>query len=449
MEKQRDQFTNQLGVILAVAGSAVGLGNFWRFPYLVGTYGGAAFILIYLVMVVVLCLPIMFSEFIIGRSAQSNSFGAFKKLAPRTGWWGIGILCVAASISILSFYCVVGGWTFEYMYQSIIGFSSDSLVSDANFSLFITSPVRPIIWHLLFLGLSAAIVVAGIKNGIEKYTKILMPLLLLMIIFLAVRVLFLPGASKGVAFLFRPDFSKITGEGVLAALGQAFFSLSLGMGCIITYASYVKKQDNIMKLGLSSSLADLGFALMAGVAIIPAVFAFGISPGEGPGLVFITLPRIFAQLPAGGFIGLVFFVCLLIAAITSAISLIEVVTAYATEELKLSRRTAVVITFVIVAITGSLCSLSFGVLKDVTIFGKGFFDMFDYLSSNILLPLGGLLIVIFTGWVLKKKFVKDELSSQGLYRVPVFGLILFIIKFIAPVAIALIFLNSLGLIKLF
>ena len=448
MEK-RDHFSNQLGVILAVAGSAVGLGNFWRFPYLVGTYGGAAFILVYLIFVVVLCLPIMFSEFVIGRSTQSNAFGAFKKLAPKTGWWGIGILCVAASISILSFYCVVGGWTLEYMYQSVKGFSSDASVLDSNFSHFVGSSVRPIVWHLLFLSMSAVIVIAGIKKGIEKYTKILMPLLLLMIVFLAVRVLFLPGSSQGLSFLFRPDFSKITGESLLAALGQAFFSLSLGMGCIITYASYVNKQDNIMTLGLSSSMADLGFALLAGLAIIPAVFAFGISPGEGPSLVFITLPRIFAQLPFGSLFAFVFFVSLLIAAVTSAISLIEVVTAYCTEELKLSRRTSVAITFGIVAVTGSLSSLSMGVLKGVTIFGKGFFDVFDYLSSNILLPVGGLLIVLFTGWVLKRNFVKEELSSNGRHRIPLFGLIMVIIKFVAPVAIALIFLSSLGLIKLF
>jgi len=447
--KPRDSFGSQFGVLVAVAGSAVGLGNFWRFPYMVGTYGGAAFIIVYLLFMAIL-LPIMFSEFVIGRRAQSNAYGAFKVLAPGTRWKGIGLLSVAASISILSFYCVVGGWTIEYIFQSVTGkLSSDAAIVSQTFEHFVTSSFRPILWHLLFLGIPAVIVVAGIKNGIEKYAKILMPVLLLMTIFLAVWSLCLPGASKGVAFLFNPDFSRITGESLLATMGQAFFSLSLGMGCVVTYASYVKKENNIMKLGTGAGLADLGFALLASLAIMPAVFAFDISPSEGPGLVFIILPRIFAQLPLGDVFAFVFFVCLFIAAVTSSISLIEVVTAYSTEELKLSRRTSVVITFIIVAIFGSLSSLSQGVLKDVTIFGKGFFDMFDYLSSNILLPLGGLLIVIFTGWVLKKKVVKDELSSGGLYRVPIFGTIMFVIKFVAPIAISLIFLNSLGLLKLF
>jgi Na+-dependent transporters of the SNF family len=449
MNKARDHFGSQFGVLVAVAGSAVGLGNFWRFPYMVGTYGGAAFIIVYLLFVFLL-LPIMFSEFVIGRRSQSNAYGAFKVLAPGTPWKGIGVLSVAASISILAFYCVVGGWTIEYMFQALTGkISSQAANFDQSFEQFTTSAFRPILWHLLFLGSSAAIVVAGIKNGIEKYSKVLMPVLLAMIIFLAIRTLFLPGASAGVAFLFHPDFSKITGESLLAAMGQAFFSLSLGMGCVITYASYVKKEDNIVKLGTASGMADLGFALLASLAIMPAVFAFGISPSEGPGLVFITLPRIFAQLPLGSVFAFIFFGSLYIAAVTSAISLIEVVTAYATEELKLSRRTAVWTCFAIVAVLGSLSSLSQGILKDVTIFGKGFFDMFDYLSSNILLPLGGLAIVIFTGWVLKRKAVKDELSSGGRYRVPIFGLIMFVIKFVAPIAIALIFLGSLGILKLF
>ena len=445
----RDSFSSQFGVLVAVAGSAVGLGNFWRFPYMVGTYGGAAFILVYLLFVALL-LPIMYSEFVIGRRSQSNAYGAFKALAPGTQWKGIGTLSVVASFAILSFYCVVGGWTIEYIVQAVTGkFSANSASLEQTFENFTTSSFRPILWHLLFVGSCSVIVVAGIKNGIEKYTKVLMPVLLLMIIFLAIRSLFLPGASKGVAFLFNPDFSKITGESLLAAMGQAFFSLSLGMGCIVTYASYVKKEDNIMKLGLGSGMADLGFALLASLAIMPAVFAFGISPAEGPGLVFIILPRIFSQLPFGSLFASVFFVSLFIAAVTSGISLIEVITAYATEELKLSRKSSVIITFVIVAIFGSLSSLSQGVLKDFTLFGKGFFDMFDYLSSNILLPLGGLLIVIFTGWVLKKGVVKDELSSGGRYNVPIFGVIMFVIKYIAPIAITLIFLSSLGLLKIF
>jgi NSS family neurotransmitter:Na+ symporter len=449
MEKQRDHFSSNFGVFLAVVGSAVGLGNFWRFPYMVGTYGGAAYIILYLVFVVALCLPIMFSEFIIGRRTQSNAFGAFKKLAPGTGWKGIGFICVAASFAILSFYCIVGAWTIEYMIQSVIGFSSDADVLDAKFNNFVSSPTRPIIWHLLMLGLSAFIVIGGIKKGIEKSCKILMPFLLLMVILLAIRVLFLPGAMEGVTFLFKPDFSKITGETILAALGQSFFSLSLGMGCIITYASYVKQEANIIKISAATSFSDVGFSLLCGLAIMPAVFSFGISPSEGPSLVFITLPRIFAQIPLGNAIAFVFFLGLSVAAITSIISLIEVVAAYFVEEFKYSRRKAVIITSIIVVFTGSLSSLSMGVLKDVKIFGKVFFDMFDYLASNILLPIGGLLVVLFTGWVLKKTLIKEELSSGGRYKVPFMGWIMFVIKFLAPIAITLIFLSSLGLLKIF
>jgi len=450
MQNSRDQFSSQFGVLVAVVGSAVGLGNIWRFPYLVGVYGGAAFIIMYTVFVVVLCLPLMFSEFIIGRRTQRNAFGAFKVLAPGTGWWGIGVLSVVASICILAFFCVIGGWTIEYMIQSIMGgFSTDHAVLDQKFDHFITSPSRPILWHLLFVVLSAAIVVAGIKNGIEKYNKILMPLLFLMIVLLAVWGLFLPGASQGLAFLFKPDFSKITAGSMMAALGQAFFSLSLGMGCVITYASYAKKDHNIMKVGSYTCLADVGFSLLAGIAILPAVFSFGVAPNEGPTLVFVILPRIFAQLPFGAILAFIFFVSLLIAAVTSAISLIEVITAYFVEELKLTRRTAVIITSSIAAVFGCLSSLSMGVLKDVTIFGYGFFGMFEYLASNVLLPIGGLSIVIFIGWVLKKNAVKDELSSGGLYRVPLLGSIMFILKFIAPIAISLILLNAIGFLRLF
>jgi len=449
MEKTRDHFSSQLGVFLTVVGAAVGLGNFWRFPYMVGMHGGAAYIIMYLLFAMVLCMPIMFSEFVLGRRSQRNVFGTFKVLAPGTGWWGIGILSVAVSLCILFFYCVVGGWTIEYAYQSIRGFSSDVQVLENNFSTFVASPVRPIVCHLLFLGMSAVIVVGGIKKGIEKSCKILMPLLLLMVILLAIRALFLPGSMEGVIFLFKPDFSKITAETVLAALGQTFFSLSLGMGVMITYASYTKRETNIVKMSANTCLSAVAFSVLAGLAVMPAVFAFGISPTEGSGLAFITLPRIFAQLPFGSALAFIFFIGLLVAAVTSAISSIEVVAAYFTEELKWTRRTSIVIVFIVVAIFGSLSALSMGVLKDVTLFGKGFFDLFDYLASNILLPIGGLLVVIFTGWVIKKAVVKEELSSGGRYRVPFFGAIMFIVKFVAPVAISLIFLSSLGLIKLF
>jgi NSS family neurotransmitter:Na+ symporter len=302
----------------------------------------------------------------------------------------------------------------------------------------------PVAMHLLFLTLSALIVVAGVKNGIEKYSKILMPMLFILVLLLAIRSLTLDGAGEGVRFLLYPDFSKITGETMLAALGQAFFSLSLGMGCIITYGSYVNRKENLFKISFMSAFADTGFAILAGLAVMPAVFAFGISPGQGPSLVFITLPQIFAQMPFGGIISIAFFFILLIAAITSAISLLEVVVAYFTEELKMTRKVAVVVTFIIIGLFGTFSSLSQGPLSDVKIFGKTFFDLFDYASSNVLLPVGGLLVVLFVGWRMKRADVLDELTSGGTValRKSLFSGIMLVIKFLAPIAISIVLLNS-------
>ncbi len=449
----RDGFGSRFGVLVAVAGSAVGLGNLWRFPYMVGNNGGAAFIIIYLLFVILLCLPIMFSEFIIGRRTQSNVFGAINKLAPKSPFLSIGVISVVASICIMAFYSVVGGWTIEYIFKS---FSPDFLTAnsaslESQFKEASTSSLVPIATHLAFLGLSALIVVAGIKNGIEKYSKILMPVLFFLVMLLAIRSMTLDGSSAGIKFLFYPDFSKITGATLIAALGQAFFSLSLGMGCIITYGSYVKKIENLFKVSLMTVAADTGFAILAGLAVMPAVFAFGISPGQGPSLVFITLPQIFAQLPFGNVIAIAFFFILFIAAITSAISLLEVIVAYFTEELKLTRKAAVLIAFTIIGIFGTLSSLSNGVLADVKIFGKTFFDLFDYTSSNVLLPVGGLLVVMFVGWRMKKADVLDELTNGGSIAIKGFVLkwIIFTIKFLAPIAIALVLLSSIGFIKLF
>ncbi|GAB1375025.1 sodium-dependent transporter [Bacteroidales bacterium] len=452
-EIKRDGFGSRFGVLVAVAGSAVGLGNLWRFPYLVGNNGGAAFIIIYLAFVILLCLPIMFSEFIIGRRTQANAFGAIKKLAPQSPFLSIGVISVVASICIMSFYSVVGGWTIEYIIKSFSsGFlTANSSLLETQFSEASSSVVIPIISHLAFLGLSALIVVAGIKNGIEKYSKILMPALFFLVVLLAVRSVTLEGSAEGVRFLFYPDFSKITAKTLLDALGQAFFSLSLGMGCIITYGSYVKKSENLFNISLLTAATDTGFAILAGLAVMPAVFAFGIPPGQGPSLVFITLPQVFAQLPFGNAISAAFFFILFIAAITSAISLLEVIVAYFTEELKMTRKTAVVISFTIIGIFGTLSSLSNGVLSDYKIFGKTFFDLFDYTSSNILLPVGGLLVVLFVGWRMKKADVLDELTNGGSISVRSYILkwVLFAIRFLSPVAIAFVLLSSIGLIKLF
>jgi len=384
----------------------------------------------------------MYSEFVLGRRSQTNVFGAFKVLAPGSKWSIVGLFGVLASISILAFYCVVGGWSIEYLVKALcFDFTRQGTVNyETMFSDFVSSPVKPVVYHVIFLVMTAAICLGGVKRGIEKFAKIMMPLLFVMVIIIAIRSLTLEGASAGISYMFKPDFSKINSGTLLAALGQAFFSLSLGCGTIMTYGSYVSKDENIMKCSVITSFSDTLFAIIAGCAIMPAVFAFGISPSEGPGLVFITLPRIFAQLPLGGIIAILFFLTLLLAAVTSSISLLEVVVTYLLEEFKIKRKTAVFLTFFLILILGTLCSLSQGVLSDIKLFGMTFFDFFDYVSSNILMPVGGLLIVLFVGWRLGKANLFDELTNSGKLKVPqwLLEITFFIIRFLAPVTIAVI-----------
>ncbi len=445
MEK-RGNFGSSFGVLVAMAGSAVGLGNLWRFPYLVGTNGGAAFICIYLCFVFLICLPIMFSEFIIGRRSHANAIGAFKVLAPHSKWGVVGIVSLLGALFILSFYSVVGGWTINYLIRSLT-FSISSMDTVALTNLFeevSTTTFLPIVFVFIFLAITALIVIAGVEKGIEKYTKIMMPALFIMVIIIAVRSITLPGAGSGLSFLFKPDFSKINGDTFLAAMGQAFFSLSLGCGTIMTYASYVKKNENIIRASTLTAISDTIFAIIAGVAIMPAVFAFNISPTEGPGLVFKTLPFIFNHITGGSIISILFFFILFIAAITSSISLLEVAVAYMKEEFKMSRKMAALICTALMMVTGTLSSLSQGVLSDIHIFGLNFFDFFDYVSSNILMPIGGLLVVLFVGWRLDKAIFLEELSNSGKlsYTLSFLNLIRFIVKFLAPVVIAIIMISG-------
>lgn len=436
----RDSFGSSFGVLVALAGSAVGLGNLWRFPYLVGENGGAAFILIYLVFVILIGIPILLSEFIIGRRSQANARGAFKKLAPGSRWGIAGILAVLCCLMILSFYSVVGGWGIEYLFKA---FSFDFTAEEDNaalsslFSDFASSSWRPLVCHTIFLLLSGLIVILGVKNGIEKFSKVMMPILFLIIIGIAVRSLTLPGAGAGIDYLFKPDWSAVTANTFLAALGQAFFSLSLGSGMAITYGSYVSRSENIVSISSKTAVADTMFALIAGCAIMPAVFAFGISPGEGPGLVFITLPHIFSQLPLGGFIAILFFIALMLAALTSSISLLEVIVAFSIEEFHIRRRTAVLICLGILWVLGCLCSLSQGVLSEWKIFGKNIFDFFDFVSANVLMLLGGLLVVLFVGWKLGREVIHDELTNSGKLRIPAWFVDVqtFLVRFLAPAAI--------------
>lgn len=445
--KERDSFGNHFGVLVALAGSAVGLGNLWRFPYLVGTNGGASFIIIYLFFVFVICLPLMFTEFVIGRRSQNNVFGAFRTLTQgKKPFWGkIGAISVLCAFVILSFYCVVGGWTINYLVKSVLMQFTEGVNFQQMFEHSSTSTTVPLIYTLIYVFLTALIVIMGVKNGIEKYSKIMMPLLFLMVIAIAIHSLTLPGASEGVKFLFYPDFSKVTGDTVLAAMGQAFFSLSIGCGTIITYASYVKKEENIISSSAATAIMDLIFAMLAGVAIMPAVFAFGLSPSEGPGLLFVIIPQIFSQIPFGSVLAILFFIVLFFAALTSSISLLEVVVAFLSEEFKMKRSWATFTASLSVTIVAVLCSLSLGLLNDWTICKLPLFDFLDKLSADFLLPIGGLLFVIFAGWKMSDEEYFDELSNGNTLKQKRWLLyaIRFIVKYIAPIVILIILISGL------
>ena len=441
----RDNFGSRFGALVAMAGSAVGLGNLWRFPYLVGENGGAAFIIVYIILCFVLCLPIFISEFVIGRRSQRNAFAAFRDLSGGSRWKWVGVITIVVPMIVLSYYSVIGGWSVDYLMKATTLSFTGNADNAKMFSTLVTSTWTPLIAHTVFLFLTAIIVAFGIKGGIEKFSKVMMPLLFLIVLAIAVYALTLPGAQKGVDYLFNPDFSKITGKTLAAALGQAFFSLSLGFGTILTYASYVSKKENIMFQSTATAVCDLMFALIAGVAIMPAVFAFGLEPDNGPGLVFETLPRVFGQMPAGGLIAILFFVALLVAAITSSISMMEVAVSYLVEEKKIPRKWACFIIFAICWVVGAICSLSFGPLSHIKIGGGNLFDFFDNLSSNILMTLGSLLTVLFIGWRLKKTDVYDEFTNGGTLTrsVRLFGVLWFLIRYICPIVIAFIFVYGL------
>jgi NSS family neurotransmitter:Na+ symporter len=356
---------------------------------------------------------------------------------------------VAAAFCILSFYGVVAGWTLEYILKAVMNGFAGKTPNDLGgmFGGFISGVGKPIFWQVLFMILTGLIVTAGIKDGIEKYSKILMPVLLGLLIILAIRAITLPGAGAGLSFLFEPDFSKLSAAGVLSALGHAFFSLSLGMGTMITYGSYLGKKENLGTAAVQVTIADTLIALLAGVAIFPAVFAFGIEPAAGPGLVFITLPNVFEQMPGGYIFGIMFFALLAIAALTSAISILEVVVAYFVENLKMARHKAAIVATIAITMLGIPCSLSMGPMAGVKFFGKTVFDLLDFASANILLPLGGLLISAFVGWYLGYEKASAEVSNEGKLTVGYMPVYLFLAKFIAPIAIALVFLNGLGILK--
>ena len=453
-KKDRGNFGSKLGVILASAGSAVGLGNIWRFPYETGNHGGAAFILIYLGCILLLGLPIMIAEFLIGRHSQANTARAYQILAPGTQWRWVGRMGVLAGFLILGYYSVVAGWTLEYIFEAVSNSFAGKTPAEfiSSFQSFSSNPWRPALWLTLFLLATHFIIVKGVEKGIEKSSKIMMPTLFIIILVLVGCSVTLPGASRGIEFLLKPDFSKVDGNVFLGAMGQAFFSLSLGMGCLCTYASYFSKDTNLTRTAFSVGIIDTFVAVLAGFIIFPAAFSVGIQPDAGPSLIFITLPNVFQQafsgIPVLAYIfSVMFYVLLALAALTSTISLHEVVTAYLHEEFNFTRGKAARLVTAGCILLGVLCSLSLGVTKDFTIFGLGMFDLFDFVTAKLMLPLGGLLISIFTGWYLDKKLVWSEITNNGTLTVPIYKLIIFILKYVAPIAISVIFINELGLLK--
>lgn len=448
MSVQRGSFGSKTGMIAAAAGSAIGLGNIWRFPYIVGENGGAAFIFVYLLIIILIGLPILMSEFALGRKTNKNVFGAFRELAPNTKWYGVGILGIFTSLIVLSFYNVVSGWTLSFLADSLMNKFNGATIDEISlgFNSFVSNGWQPIIWVAVFIIILVRIVVSGIEKGIEKFNKILMPMLFIILILLCINSLSLPGFGEAVDFLFTPDFSKINIKVVLNALGQAFFSLSLGMGTMMTYGSYMRKDDKMLTTAVSVVIADVSIALLAGIAIFPAVFSYGIEPSSGPDLVFKALPAIFGQMSGGYILGALFFLLLVIAAITSAISIFEVLTSYFVEELKFTRKRAVTIIALVVFCFSSLCALSMMPDSILRIGEYNMFDMFDKISSIYMMPIGGFFIALYAAWFMKKGELKMELSSNGMYKVKYWSVFNFVMKYIAPVVILLVFLTSLELI---
>ncbi|MCD8313889.1 MAG: sodium-dependent transporter [Bacteroidales bacterium] len=444
----RENFGSRFGALMALAGSSVGLGNIWRFPYMAGTYGGAAFIIVYLILFFLICMPILSAELMLGRKSRANAFRTFEKFAPGSGWKWVGILMVITQACIISYYSVVGGWSIDYFFKAVcLDFTRAAETRgqlDGIFGAFIASPWKPLICHTIFLGLTAVIVAAGVQKGIERFGKIMMPVLFFIVLLIVVRSATLPGAGEGYRFLFNPEFSKITPGVCVAALGQAFFSLSVGIGTIMIYGSYVRKDDNIVRSSMGTAAADFIFAMLAGCAIMPAVFSFGLSPESGPGLVFETLPYIFSQMPLGDAIAIIFFFALLVAALTSSISMLEGIVALLVEERHFTRSKAVGLIFAVVWVAGALCSLSFGPISGFKILGRTIFDTFDNVSANWLMPICAILLVIFIGWKLPSRDLVAEFTNEGALprNLAACRYIRFIIRYVAPIAILVILISG-------
>ena len=451
-QEERAKFGSKMGVILATAGSAIGLGNVWRFPYMAGENGGAAFIIFYILCVVILGLPCMVSEFIIGRHAQANTARAYNKVSGNRIWTLVGCLSVLTGFLITSYYAVVSGWCLQYIYASLMGhLDGDPEYFKQYFVNFSADPVKPIVWTVAILGITHLVIQHGVRDGIEKASKMLMPTLFVLLLVLVVSSCMLPNAIAGIEFLFKPDFSKVTPDVLLSALGQAFYSMSIGMGCLCTYASYFSRQTNLLRSAVQIGLIDTFVAILAGLMIFPAAFSVGVSPDSGPSLIFITLPNVFQQafggMPVVGYVvSLLFYALLSLAALTSLISLHEVSTAFFHEELHIGRKKAALIVTASCSVLGAFCSLSLGGYEVMSFLGKTLFDIFDFVTGQVFLPVCGFLTCLLVGWYLPHKLVRDEFTNWGTLRGKFFHIYLFAIKYLCPACILIIFLHQFGLI---
>lgn len=452
MSDKRANFGSKLGMILATAGGAVGLGNVWRFPYMVGENGGAAFILIYLGCVLLLGIPCMVSEFIIGRHGASNTYRAYARVSGGKAWKFVGLLGVLTGFLITGYYAVVSGWCLQYIYASVMGeLHGDSLFVQNYFTTFSTNPIRPIFWLAVILLTAHFVIIHGVRGGIERASKLLMPTLFILLLVIVVASCLLPGASRGIDFLLKPDFGKVDQGVFLGALGQSFYSLSIAMGCICTYASYYSRQTNLLASAIQVSVVDTMVAILAGLMIFPAAFSVGVNPDSGPSLIFITLPNVFNQafgsMPVMGWVvSLMFYGLLSLAALTSLMSLHEVSTSFFYEELHISRKKGAVIVTVSTIIIGAFCSLSLGGMDYLRVAGMSLFDAFDFVTGQIFLPVGGFLTCVFLGWFVPKKIVRDEFTNWGTLSARFFGIFLFLVRFVCPLAILAIFLHQLNVI---
>lgn len=454
---ERTGFGSKLGVILATAGSAVGLGNVWRFPYMAGENGGAVFIMIYLACVLLLGIPCMISEFIVGRHGQSNTARAYSKLSGGSAWKLVGYMGVLTGFLITGYYAVVTGWCLQYIWASLIGqLQGTPDYFKTYFAELSSDPVRPVLWTFVMLGIAYLIIEHGVRDGIEKASKMMMPTLFVLLLIIVVASCMLPNAGKGIEFLFKPDMSKMTGDVFLSALGQSFYSLSIAMGCLCTYASYFSRYTNLTTSATQIAIIDSVVAILAGLMIFPAAFSVGVNPDSGPSLIFITLPNVFSQAFAaipivGYFVSLLFFVLLSLAGLTSLMSLHEVSTAFFQEEFTLSRKKAALIVTISTAIIGAFCSLSLGATDNLVFGGKALFDWFDFITGQIFLPVVGFLTCIFIGWFVPHKVVREEFTNWGTLRsewyARLFHIYLFLVKYICPMAILFIFLHQFGLLK--